>query len=170
MPWNDTDVPLAILVTFRCYGTWLHGDTRGSVDRHNNIYGTQRIPHSSPWERFNRSILNREPVKLNSTQRASVEKGIIATCVTRNWILHAMNVRTNHAHIVVYAGETAPSRVLTALKANATRQMREDGCWMHAESPWVEKGSKRLLWNERAVERAVHYVVFGQGDELPDFD
>ena len=29
--WNDTDVPLAIFFTFRCYGTWLHGGERGST-------------------------------------------------------------------------------------------------------------------------------------------
>jgi len=28
--WNDTDLPLGYLITFRCYGTWLHGDERGS--------------------------------------------------------------------------------------------------------------------------------------------
>jgi hypothetical protein len=30
--WNDRDIPLAYLTTFRCYGTWLHGDDRGSVE------------------------------------------------------------------------------------------------------------------------------------------
>src|SRR5438093_13756827 len=30
--WNDTDLPLGYLITFRCYGTWLHGDERGSID------------------------------------------------------------------------------------------------------------------------------------------
>ena len=169
MPWNDTDVPLAILVTFRTYGTWLHGDERGSVDRHNNIYGTPRIPPSRAWKNFNDSILKREPIILDAEQRASVEKAIISTCDIRNWILHALNVRTNHAHSVIYAGEAAPSGVLRALKANATRQIRDDGCWTLAESPWVEKGSKRLLWNEQSVERAVDYVLFGQGDDLPDF-
>src|SRR5687767_4505235 len=34
--WNDTDVPLGYLITFRCYGTWLQGDTRGSIDRFHN--------------------------------------------------------------------------------------------------------------------------------------
>jgi REP element-mobilizing transposase RayT len=170
MPWNDTDVPLAILVTFRCYGTWLHGDERGSVDRHNNIYGTPRIPPSLSWEKFNEKLRNRKPVVLNAEQRASVQKAIVETCAIRNWTLHARNVRTNHAHSVIYAGDTSPSRVLSALKANATRQMRQDGCWNSEESPWVEKGSKRLLWNERSVERAVNYVLFGQGDDLPDFD
>jgi hypothetical protein len=28
----------------------------------------------------------------------------------------------------------------------------------------------RNLWTERSVERAIDYVLFGQGDELPDFD
>lgn len=31
--WNDTEIPLAIFFAFRAYGTWLHGDERGSVDR-----------------------------------------------------------------------------------------------------------------------------------------
>jgi len=26
------------------------------------------------------------------------------------------------------------------------------------------------LWNERSVARAIDYVLYGQGDELPDFD
>jgi hypothetical protein len=34
--WNNTNLPLAYLITFRCYGTWLHGDERGSVDRFRN--------------------------------------------------------------------------------------------------------------------------------------
>ena len=33
-------VPLAYLITFRTYGTWLHGDARGSVDREHNVFGT----------------------------------------------------------------------------------------------------------------------------------
>jgi len=44
--WNDTDIPLAVFFTFRCYGTWLHGDERG--DRNNNTYGSPRIAANSP--------------------------------------------------------------------------------------------------------------------------
>ncbi|MDQ3490280.1 MAG: hypothetical protein M3449_04330 [Acidobacteriota bacterium] len=36
--WNDTDIPLAFLTTFRTYGTWLHGDKRGSIDRFHNVF------------------------------------------------------------------------------------------------------------------------------------
>ena len=42
--WDDNQFPLAYLITFRTFGTWLHGDDRGSMDRHGkNIYGTERI-------------------------------------------------------------------------------------------------------------------------------
>jgi hypothetical protein len=36
--WNNTDTPLAYLFTFRCHGTWLHGDERGAVDRFHNHF------------------------------------------------------------------------------------------------------------------------------------
>jgi hypothetical protein len=39
-------IPLAYLITFRSYGTWLHGDPRGSVDRFHNVYGKPRLPPS----------------------------------------------------------------------------------------------------------------------------
>jgi len=110
------------------------------------------------------------PVKLDSAQRQSVEAAVRETCTFRNWHLHVVNVRTNHVHVVVSIGGVKPEHALTAFKANATRQMRENGCWLNEQSPWAEKGSKRHLWNERSVSRAVNYVLFGQGDELPRFD
>jgi len=70
----------------------------------------------------------------------------------------------------VSARLTKPGVVLNAFKANATRQLREDGRWSYSFSPWADKGSKRLLWNERSVARAIDYVLNGQGDDLPDFD
>jgi len=40
--------PLGYLITCRTYGTWLHGDARGSVDRDHNVYGTpMRDPNSA---------------------------------------------------------------------------------------------------------------------------
>ena len=42
--WNDTDLPLGYLITFRSYGTWLHGDERGSIDRFHNRYKAPYLP------------------------------------------------------------------------------------------------------------------------------
>ena len=71
---------------------------------------------------------------------------------------------------MIAAGGKHPDAVLTALKANATRIMKESGCWPHGHSPWAEKGSKRYLWNDLHITAAVDYVLFGQGEDLPAFD
>jgi hypothetical protein len=72
--------------------------------------------------------------------------------------LLARNVRNNHIHVVVTAYKK-PELVLNALKANATRQLRQEGLWRHTFSPWAFKGSKRRLWNEKSVQRAIDYVL-----------
>jgi REP element-mobilizing transposase RayT len=168
--WNDTDIPLAHLITFRCYGTWLHGDARGSVDREHNQYERPYASANDNRKRHNKDMLKCQPVVLDASRRMSVETAIRETCAYRRWQLHAISVRTNHAHTVVTIGYQKPELVLGAFKANPTRQMKQDGCWHGDHSPWVDKGSCRYLWNERSVERAIDYVINGQGDELPEFD
>ena len=43
------------------------------------------------------------------------------------------------------------------------------GCWEGEHSTWSHGGSTRYLWTRRDVERAVAYVVDGQGRPLPDW-
>ena len=168
--WNDTDIPLGYLITFRCYGTWVHGDERGSVDREHRRYKTPYAPANQKRRRHNQAILKSEPVLLNAAQRTCVERAIHENCSYRNWELLACSVRTNHVHTVVSIGSKKPEVALNAFKANATRQLREDGHWQKTHSPWVDRGSKRYLWNERSLVLAIEYVLYGQGDELPEFD
>ncbi|MDQ3667077.1 MAG: transposase [Acidobacteriota bacterium] len=168
-PHFETDnerIPLAYLITFRSYGTWLHGDERGSVDRFHNVYGTRRLPANRQREQYEQRLLALRPVKLNPGKRAAVEKGIRETCAIRKWLLLAFNIRTNHVHAVVSANSPA-WLVLNALKANATRSLREAGCWRNERSPWARRGSKRRLWTEKQVADAIAYVLYDQGEPLP---
>ena len=182
------DSPLAYLITFRCYGTWLHGDDRGSVDRCHNQYGAPYLPESNTWQAYSQWKLKFPPVTLGAEQRKSVESAIRETCLFRGWSLHALNVRTNHVHSLVsaysarkgislrfaiengFADAVPPERVLNALKANATRQLRQDGHWTDRHSPWVDGGSKRYIWTTFGLEQAKEYVLNGQGEPIPEFD
>ncbi|NNF00064.1 MAG: hypothetical protein HKN25_13665 [Pyrinomonadaceae bacterium] len=119
---------------------------------------------------FNKKQLKGSPVTLNARQRIAVGEAIEEVCEYRKWILRAINVRTNHVHILVSIGVESPSKALNSFKAYATRKMREKGFWENNYSPWSNKGSKRYLWNERSIETAANYVENGQGGELPDFD
>ncbi|HEU5233035.1 MAG TPA: hypothetical protein VFU50_09255 [Terriglobales bacterium] len=66
-------VPLAYLIIFRSYGTWLHGDPRGSVDRFHNQYGTPVFPPNAARLVQTEVRLKRVPVVLTAVQRQSVE-------------------------------------------------------------------------------------------------
>ena len=81
--WNDTDNPLAYLITFRSYGTWLHGDERGSIDRLHNSYRSPYIEPNQNWHRHNVQILEGEPVVLDESRRRSVDHAIRETCTLR---------------------------------------------------------------------------------------
>ena len=69
---NDDHKALAYFITFRTYGTWLHGDKRGSVDRFHNRYGSPRLPPNKLREKYSRSLLKRPPVRLTGKQRKVV--------------------------------------------------------------------------------------------------
>ena len=168
--WNDTDTPIAYLITFRTYGTWLHGDERGSMSRHHNIYGTPKLKHEPNWIATNSERMKREPVVLNAKMRSIVEKAVSENCEFRGWNLYAINVRTNHAHIVVSAGGRKPEPMLNALKSNATRLLRSSGAWNKDKSPWSDKGSNRYIWTAESLARACNYVRDHQGGDLPTFD
>jgi REP element-mobilizing transposase RayT len=164
--YSDERIPLGYLITFRAYGTWLHG-RGGSVDRFHNIYGTPRLPPNQKRYEYNRRLLKRAPVKLTAPTRATVLAAIKETCEIRKWGLWALNVRSNHVHSVISAN-CKPKLILNALKANATRKMKEAGCWHGEQSPWIRRGSKRYLWNEKDVTNAVAYVLYDQGEPLTE--
>jgi len=167
--WNHTDEPIAFLITFRTYGTWLPGDERGSVDKYHNNFNGPRSVVSTEREARQRARLKSPPFLLSANSRKHVEAAIREVCAFRNWVPIALNVRTNHVHAVITAG--APSaRMLNDLKAYSTRRLREEGEWSFDHSPWVDKGSRRNLWSEDHIARAADYVINGQGGELPEFD
>jgi REP element-mobilizing transposase RayT len=168
--WNDTEIPIAYLITIRTYGTWLPGDERGSIDRYHNTYQGRRMPPNPILKKQCREKLKSEPLILDLPMRTAVEDAIEGVCKKRGWVLHTINVRTNHAHTVVSIGAVDPSRALNAFKAYATRMLRERRLWKYEHSPWAERGSKRWLWTEADVACACDYVINGQGHDLRDFD
>ena len=120
--WNDTDIPLGYLITFRCYGTWLHGDERGAIDRFHNRYKSPYLPPSARRKTLADRQLKSSPVTLNASQRRTVESAICEVCDHRKWSLHAVSVRTNHVHSVVSIGREKPERALKCAKKESGKR------------------------------------------------
>ena len=162
--------PLAYLLTFRTYGTWHHGDTRGSVDRRSfNQYRTPMIPPSVALASDERSLQKHESFLLNEEQRANVESTIKEVCKYRAYDLYAANVRTNHVHSVVHALRP-PEKIVEAFKSYSTRNLRNAKLIDSSVRVWLRHASTLYLWKESSVTAAVGYVLYGQGDEFPNFD
>jgi len=168
--WEDNDVPYGFLITFRTYGTWLHGDERGSIDRFMNTHNGPRIPPRPFRENYNKTLMKQEPVLLDRPRRVIVAASIGEVCDHRKWTLHVLNVRTNHAHVVVATSDRQPERCTNAFKAYSTRRMREAGIWTAERSPWSDKASQRWLWNHDSLLEACDYVINRQGPDLDSME
>jgi len=157
--------PLGFLITFRCYGTWLHGEKRGSVDRRNyNRYGTPDMPANEKILKEEELELRHRPVRLTKRQRVIVRAAIEQVCEQRRYCLYALNVRTNHVHAVVNAS-LKRERIMNGFKSYATRRLREAELLAPDVKPWARHGSTPYLWTDEELRRAVDYVLYGQGDE-----
>lgn len=167
---NRENYPSAYLITIRSYGTWLHGDDNGSVDRHGfNIYGTPRMFHSEKLKNLMKAQMNQEPTVFDKSERICVLKSVKEVCDYRGYDLLAVNIRTNHLHAVVSANMN-PDKIANDFKAYATRRLREAKLVELGKIIWSRGKSGRYLWKPKHVELAVEYVLFGQGDEIPAFD
>ena len=109
-----------------------------------------------------------DPFILTDAMRTLVSSSIIELCEKRGYVLKAENVRTNHAHVVLSAAQK-PERIVDALKANATKRLRERGLIRTDTKVWSRGRSRRYLWKPRHVVAAVEYTLYGQGDfVMPD--
>ena len=168
--WDDNEFPIAYLITIRTYGTWFHGDRRGSVDRHGkNVYGTPIIAPNSELERLMRDEMNGPPFVMNRKQRIAVYNEIDDVCRRRSYFLRALNVRTNHLHSVVSA-QMKPEPIINGFKSNATRALREQKLVSPDAEIWSRGKSRRYLWKPRSVALAIDYTLNQQGENLIDFD
>ncbi|MBX7061661.1 MAG: transposase [Pyrinomonadaceae bacterium] len=135
--WEENTLPLAYLITFRTFGTWLPGDERGSIKRDGwNRYGHPKYRPNPELERSIRNEMHQPAVILTEQMRVIVHDSIRSLCNTREFILKAVNIRTNHGHIVLSASQK-PERIADALKANATKALREAGLVGPKERVWA---------------------------------
>jgi REP element-mobilizing transposase RayT len=153
--------PIGYLLTVRTFGTWLHGDERGSHNRSHRTYGTPALPSRPGLQAVERSRMRGQPRLLDARSRAVVERVASEVCEYRGWDLLAVHARTNHVHLVV-AARCAPEDVVRSIKSWTTRRLVQAGQLPAATPLWSRHASTVYLWTQASRNRAVHYVLFGQ--------
>jgi REP element-mobilizing transposase RayT len=95
------------------------------------------------------------PAELSPEERRVVQTTIEEHCTFRGWPLLAVNVRTNHVHVVLQC-PVPPETAMSQFKSWATRRLREAG---HVrEKLWTRHGSTVYLWTADQVHAKVDYV------------
>lgn len=150
---------LAYMLTWTTYGTWMHGDKRGSVDRNNACHGMEYLLPDPRREDACQKLMKSPPVVLLPEQRQIIEQAIERHCAIRDWMLIAVNCRSNHIHVLVSTDGTLPERVMSELKAYATRALRQNR-WNSEGKVWTRGGSTRYIKSPVSLESAKQYVLF----------
>lgn len=147
--------------TWTTYATWLPGDDRGSTDHARDGRNAKPLRANRAIENHMQSLLKSEPVLLDEAARVVVDKAIRDLAEEKGWSVHALNVRTNHVHLVLRASVT-PEQAMTACKARATRDLRIAGLFDQDRKIWTRHGSTRNLHTEQSIHRAVLYAMTQQ--------
>jgi REP element-mobilizing transposase RayT len=144
-------------IYFTTYGTWLHGDERGSWDKHES----DKLPSDPLLKQRRMRQLKHRPVTLAPAMRDCVDAAIRAVCEFRQWQLRALNVRASHVHVAVGAGAD-PIKMLHDLKAYATRRLREQQLVPPAVRIWTAKGGIKGVYHPDGLRDLIKYIRYGQ--------
>lgn len=157
-------VPVPYFISFRTYGTWLHGSREGSVDRDHNRVGGEFAPVDEVRVMRERGLMRGEAVALSPAARVIVLLAIGGVCSHRGWVVYALNVRTNHVHVVVGTSKNpvTPERALNDFKAWSTRRLVEAGLVTKGSPVWAYHGSTRYLNHIEGFTGACHYTMHEQ--------
>ncbi|MEM7473982.1 MAG: transposase [Planctomycetota bacterium] len=143
--------PLAYLLTWPTYGTWLPGDERGWIEYHEGW----KLPDPA-LQLEAKARMAEAACVLAVAEREIIESQIAETCKYRNWVLHAVNCRSNHIHVVVSAASCHPEKIRNDLKAWSTRRLRSNS--PNRKQWWAERGSQRYINDKYSLEQAILYV------------
>lgn len=159
---------LAYFITFTTYGSWLHGSEKGSVDDRHHVYGTPFVEPDLSRERVVRETLIQQPYVMDAAEREIVCRAIVELSSEEKWRLLAVHVRRNHVHVVVTA-DREPGRLMSDLKARASRELTSAGFDSAERKRWTRHGSTRHLFHESEVEAAIRYTLDEQGESMATY-
>jgi REP element-mobilizing transposase RayT len=152
-------------ITFTTYGTWLHGSQKGSVDREHNAFATPFLEEDTQREHQENQLLDQPPYVMSDLERDIVCQAIITLCSERGWHLLAAHVRSNHVHVVLSA-DRDPGRVLSDIKARASRDLTNAGFDTAQRNRWTRHGSTRYLFTDDQVDAKIRYTLDEQGERM----
>ncbi len=160
---NFSEIRQSYHMTRATYGTWLHGDERGSWASDGTFVRPDPL-----IERGERRRCKYDAIRLTPPARRIVFDAIRAEAVFRRYKIYALNVLDNHVHLLIAVPvEIKPKVALSQMKARATIALRKAG-YFQDRSIWTSGGNASLIKTEGYFRRVCNYIVNKQKE--PPFD
>jgi len=136
--------PLGYFLSWGSYGTRLHGDPRGTVDRNNTQHGDPVLgPDEERWE-YERGKMRFSPVVLTRDQRLFAECTVPKVCERGLWKYHTCAAAPDHIHVIL-PSEHEPKTIRRILKRWLGQAMSERWPLEDGATWWAECGSIKWL-------------------------
>ena len=106
---------------------------------------------------------------ISAAERYVVRDAIVELCQHRHWLLLAAHVRSNHIHLVVTT-DLDPDRVMSDIKARASRALSKAGFADSTRRRWTRHGSTLYLHDQATVADKIDYTLNRQGAPMALYD
>ena len=93
----------------------------------------------------------------NPSHRNIVQKAILEHASYKKWDVYKMACLSNHVHVLIHAHDISPERVMSELKAYATRALRNNGI-SNEQKIWTRGGSTRYIHTEESIRSVISYI------------
>lgn len=169
---------LGFHITWGTYGTRLHGDPRGTVDRTHNELGTPVLGFDEHrWER-EKSFVKFPPVIFTREQMIFIEDMLPLICERGGWTHITGAAGPDHVHEILQT-KNDPETIRRLLKRwlgqELTNRYKSEPDFPRSSEPdrppssepgrprsgtwWAECGSIKWIDNERYLKNATRYVT-----------
>jgi len=149
--------PLAYHITFGTYGTRLHGDPRGTVDRRRNEPEAPIVGRQDAWRRLEAGRLKHPPIVLNESQRRHAESVLPDICKRGGWACRRCACGPDHVHVLLSA-RTEGAAVRRRLKRWLGEALSARWPLPAGASWWADSGSVRWVWDEEYLRNVANYL------------
>jgi REP element-mobilizing transposase RayT len=151
------DIPLAYHITFGTYGTRLHGDPRGTVDRSRNRPGDPIIGADPDRWLHEFELLRFPPIFLTVEQQQFIEATIPKICARGGWTYIICSAGDDHVHSMLSAAADGAA-VRKWLKRWLGEALSDRWPLPPGQSWWAEGGSVKWIWTEDYFNNVYEYI------------
>ena len=113
---NSPGRPLAYHITFGTYGTRLHGDEKGTVDRDHSRFGDPFLEADADRLHESAERLKFPPVVLTREQCQFIESIVPSICQRGGWTYIVAAAAPDHVHVCLSAPDIPGDRIEPWLK------------------------------------------------------